>query len=165
MTVVTPLYGHDSFETAYLVEDYPYGRLRCKMWFWLESNNKGVRFVSRSENPKTGNLNKPHCGIYSKISGNMYLDENGHCTYAIVNEYSTPQEVYDFIKNFPNNHRMRDLTNWCKLKYAYERKCVDNKATPYGRINDEDLHKYIEDMRTWLRAFNLTQNKPENSSL
>jgi hypothetical protein len=35
------LKGHISQETAYLVDDYPYGfRLRCKIRYWLEYQPK-----------------------------------------------------------------------------------------------------------------------------
>ena len=54
------LVGHTSFETAYLVTDYPYGRLKCNIWFWLENDpKKGFRFCSRTQNPKNGVLNAP----------------------------------------------------------------------------------------------------------
>lgn len=44
---------HTSPETAYLVNDYPYGGLRCKIRYWLEySKNKGVRLGSQTTNPR-----------------------------------------------------------------------------------------------------------------
>jgi len=48
------LKGHISPETAFIVDDYPYGfRLRCKIRYWLEYNPKhGFRFVSQTTNPK-----------------------------------------------------------------------------------------------------------------
>jgi hypothetical protein len=44
------LSGHVSEETAFLVEDYPYGfRLRCKIRYWLEFDpKKGFRSLSNS---------------------------------------------------------------------------------------------------------------------
>jgi hypothetical protein len=44
------LFGHTSPETAYVVEDYPYGfRLRCKIRYWLEFKaKKGFRLVSQT---------------------------------------------------------------------------------------------------------------------
>ncbi len=49
------LSGHATPETAYLVEDYPYGfRLRCQIRFWLEfKKGHGFRLVSQTSNPKT----------------------------------------------------------------------------------------------------------------
>lgn len=56
----THLPGHTSEETAYFVESYPYGSLRCKIKFWLEHTpKKGFRFVSRTQNPKNGVWNAP----------------------------------------------------------------------------------------------------------
>jgi len=77
--IKTALYGHDSRETAYQVDSYPYGRLRCKIWFWLEtSDKKGTRFYSQTENPKNGRMNAHKYSTYSILAGNMYLDENDH---------------------------------------------------------------------------------------
>lgn len=97
----TELSGHTSFETAYLVEDYPYGRLRCKIWFWVEANKKGFRFCSRTENPKTGRLNAPKCGQYYKVAGAMYLDDVGHVKFSGLSEYSKPAEYQAFFLSFP----------------------------------------------------------------
>ena len=75
------LTGHTSFETAYIVNDYPYGfRLRCKMAYWLETNPKhGMRLVTRTTNPKVSGevWNKPKASTYSALKV-MGLNEVGH---------------------------------------------------------------------------------------
>lgn len=74
------LSGHKSFETAYEVENYPYGyTLKCKKRTWIETNGKkGDRLVTCTENPKTGRWNSPKAGTYSPFLY-MYIDtENGH---------------------------------------------------------------------------------------
>jgi hypothetical protein len=79
------LRGHTSQETAVLVEDYPYGRLRCQIKYWVERATKGAqkgkeRFVSMTSNPKKGNAwcNKPNAGTYTDRQF-MYKDtRNGH---------------------------------------------------------------------------------------
>lgn len=78
---VTVLHGHVSPETAYLVNDYPYGRtLRCQMRYWLQTATKGqyrgqTRLMRQSTNPKRGDaLNPPKAwGQYSHFMV-MYLD-------------------------------------------------------------------------------------------
>lgn len=54
MAIKTPLYGHNSESTAYVIADYPYGfKLRCTMKVWLEyKEGKGFRMVTRTSNPK-----------------------------------------------------------------------------------------------------------------
>jgi len=62
------LIGHQTQETAYIIEDYPYGRLRTKMRIWVEHSAKhGDRVVRQTLNPKTGKWNKPKKSTYSPI--------------------------------------------------------------------------------------------------
>lgn len=54
--------------TAYVVDDYPYGRLRTQIRYWIESKPKfGDRFMAQTLNPKTGRWNKPKAGTYSPL--------------------------------------------------------------------------------------------------
>lgn len=80
--MMTLLVGHTSFETAAIATDYPYGRLRTEMRFWIERATKGAgkgqeRMVTCSLNPKTDKYNKPHAGVYSDRLY-MYKDDKGH---------------------------------------------------------------------------------------
>lgn len=57
------------------VKNYPYGRLKTSMFFWVEfKSNKGFRAVTQTINPKNGRLNKPHAGTYSDIILLDYTD-------------------------------------------------------------------------------------------
>jgi hypothetical protein len=91
------LTGHTSPETAYVVEDYPYGfKLRCKIRYWLEFHPKrGTRFASQTTNPKTGNVvwNKPKGTTYARFGGAMFLDDNGHVQWSGLTEYSDGAEA------------------------------------------------------------------------
>ena len=97
------LFGHTSPETAYVVEDYPYGfRLRCSIRYWLEyAPKKGFRFVSQTTNPKRGNVwNKPKASTYAKLGGAMYLDDNDHVTWSGLTEYSDAKEAKAFLDTY-----------------------------------------------------------------
>jgi hypothetical protein len=82
---VQVLHGHTSPDTAYLVEDYPYGRrLRCTIRYWVETATKGAakgkqRFVSQTTNPRQPGQawNNPHAATYSALVV-LYLDEQKH---------------------------------------------------------------------------------------
>lgn len=75
------LTGHTSPDTAYLVEDYPYGfRLRCSIRYWLEhKRGHGFRLVSQTSNPKRPGLiwNKPKPSTYHECAV-MIRDDEGH---------------------------------------------------------------------------------------
>jgi len=128
------LSGHTSPETAYLVEDYPYGfRLRCSIRYWLEfSATKGARLVSQTTNPKKNNIwNKPKASTYCRFGGAMYLDENNHVQWKGAHEYME----LDALKSFRDECgatmpelMQKVLNNFIKLKEKYEeaRKLVNN---------------------------------------
>lgn len=80
------LSGHVSPETAYVVDDYPYGyKLRCKIRYWVETKKGfGMRFVSQTTNPKRGDMwNKPKPGNYYTFI-TLYLDEHDHVDWRSV---------------------------------------------------------------------------------
>jgi hypothetical protein len=82
---VTVLTGHTGPDSAYLVDDYPYGRvLRCQIRYWVDTRATGKskgdqRFVSQTTNPKRPGTvwNAPKPSTYSAIVA-MYLDHNQH---------------------------------------------------------------------------------------
>lgn len=92
--MLKPLTGHTSPETAYVVDDYPYGfRLRCKIRYWLEySPKKGFRFCSQTTNPKKAGevWNAPKKSTYTML-GVMGTDDEGHVTW-------TGCSIYDLDK-------------------------------------------------------------------
>lgn len=99
---ITPLKGHTSPDTAYVVADYPYGfRLRTQIRYWLESKDAhGTRFVSQTLNPKTGAWNAPKASTYCQI-GVMVRDEsNGHIGWRGWTYYGGRCELEQFVKDF-----------------------------------------------------------------
>ena len=97
----TALKGHTSADTAYVVEDYPYGfRLRTRIRYWLETNMNGTRFVSQTVNPKTGAWNKPKASTYNPF-GVMVRDEsNGHIGWVASSVYASAEELREFVKTY-----------------------------------------------------------------
>jgi hypothetical protein len=96
-----PLFGHTSFESSYLVEDYPYGRqLRCRKAIWIETATQGqakgkMRIVYRTTNPKkSGEVwNKPHLGQYKDLIL-LYLDDTtGYVDYTICTSSHSLDEI------------------------------------------------------------------------
>lgn len=122
------LSGHVSPDTAYVVDDYPYGyTLRCKIRYWLEYHPKrGFRFVSQTTNPKRpGEVwNKPKASTYCRYGGAMFLDDNGHVKFAGLTEYSTGEEAYAWKETYgagvPDAGKPL-LDKWVLAKVAYDR--------------------------------------------
>lgn len=90
------LTGHVSEETAYHVDDYPYGfHLRCQIRYWVETAVKGAkkgqqRFMSQTTNPKRGDIwNKPKAGQYYGMVF-MYLNDDDHVKSTVISAYDGP---------------------------------------------------------------------------
>lgn len=72
----TFLKGYDSETNAFLIRDYPYGRLRCLKKVWIETDKKGnQRTANQTQNPKTLKWNKPKKSTYSDMIF-LYIDHN-----------------------------------------------------------------------------------------
>lgn len=85
------LYGHVSFETAAVAENYPYGKLRTEMKYWVETRTGfGQRLVTCSLNPKTKKWNKPHAGGYSV---RIWLFRDEHLHGFGLGGYNVPQRI------------------------------------------------------------------------
>jgi hypothetical protein len=101
MSIVKILHGHTSRETAYEVKDYPYGRLRTSMFFWVESvPGKGDRVCRMTINPKNGRENKPHKTIYYTFMF-LYLDGINHVQDSAITFYEMKEapERFEFLFN------------------------------------------------------------------
>ena len=121
------LKGHTSPETAYLVQDYPYGfRLRCKIRYWMEHHPKrGTRFCSQTTNPKRPGeyWNTPKCSTYAIPAGCMFLDENNYVQWAGLSEYSTAQESitwYETYKDGLTPELLKRVEAWIRGKRKFE---------------------------------------------
>jgi hypothetical protein len=92
LPTVTPLMGHTSPDTAYVVKDYPYGGMRCKIRYWIETGAKGAtkgkkRVVSQTTNPKRpGEVwNKPKPGSTYSLFAYLYLNHaNNHVEWMTI---------------------------------------------------------------------------------
>jgi hypothetical protein len=120
------LIGHTSPETAFVVDDYPYGfRLRCKIRYWLEYHPKhGFRFWSQTTNPKRGNIwNKPKASTYCRFGGCLYLNDEGHVTWSGLSEYSSGAEAKAWSDQYrdgvPEAGRLI-LDKWTAAKLSYD---------------------------------------------
>ena len=122
---MTVLHGHISANTAYLVDDYPYGfRLRCKIRYWIETTKHGQRVVSQTTNPKRGDAwNKPKASTFCRFAGAMYLDEAGHVQWSGAHEYMDLRETLawrdEFAAAIPEACR-GEFEKWVALKTAFD---------------------------------------------
>ncbi len=157
-TVHKPLYGYDSMEKSYLVDDYPYGRtLRCRIRYWLEkSTSKGFRFCSQTEEPRTLRWNNPKKSTYMRFAANMYLDEKEHVVWDGLSEYSSGPQVLDFVKKFPESDfsllkpfvaaKIKFLEN-----YAAGRAVFTINGVPQP-LSEDEIGRTRKDLESWEEA-------------
>lgn len=126
------LSGHVSPETSRIVDDYPYGGLRCKIRYWLESNTRGTRFCSQTTNPKRGHIwNKAKCSTYAKF-GAMYLNEDNHVTWSCLYPYLSADEVVKWSNTFRDGIPAEVLPQFD----AFVAHCVELKEKLTQQITD-----------------------------
>lgn len=149
------LTGHISPETAYVVDDYPYGfRLRCKIRYWLEHKAKrGFRLVFQTTNPKRpGEVwNKPKASTYARFGMCMYLNEEGHVAWSALGEYCTGAEAQAWKDKYGAGVPevgQKLLNGWVAAKVAYDA----------NRNHDDHLAKGLPEAR---RAFVETMVGPK----
>lgn len=136
--------GHTSPETAYVVEDYPYGfRLRCKIRYWIEYNKKhGFRFCSQTTNPKRAGIhwNAPKKSTYAKFGACMFLDENERVQWAALSEYSSAEKARNFLDKYRTGMSAEAIdvcSEWVRVKTMYE----NDPAGWYNTYLAEELSK------------------------
>jgi hypothetical protein len=128
------LKGHISPETAFLVDDYPYGySLRCKIRYWLEyAPKRGFRFVSQTSNPKRGHVwNKPKASTYARFGAAMFLDDKGHVQWSGLTEYCDGAEAKAFSDTFRDGvppEGVASMDRWVAAKVAYDAARAPQKA-------------------------------------
>jgi hypothetical protein len=124
LTAENAMFGHTDEETAFVVDDYPYGfRLRTQIRFWIESvKGKGDRFCSQTMNPKTGRWNKAKKSTYSPVMA-MYMNEEGHVTHASVSQWAEDAWIAEF-RAVAGDHlsevQKRNLAVVLGMKKAFE---------------------------------------------
>jgi hypothetical protein len=127
------LKGHTSQETAYVVDDYPYGfRLRCKIRYWLEYRKGagfGFRLVSQTTNPKVAGevWNKPKASTYCMLAV-MGLDEQEHVTWTGCSIYQF-DELAAFEQEYGEDFDETQRAVYVAAKGAYERYMARKAAT------------------------------------
>ena len=84
-------------ENPYIIKDYPYGFKKCLMRVWIESvKNKGDRYMTQTQNPKTLIWNKPKKSIYNAVMV-LYFDEKKHITYLGLYPSTSKEDYKKFI--------------------------------------------------------------------
>lgn len=151
------LNGYNSINTAYEVDDYPWGfRLRTKIYYWIETKKgKGDRFCSRTIDPRNGRKCTPKCSTYSTFMF-MYLDENGHVKHDVIDAYHKEQflDKFRFIieeigavhlndiqkENLRHNYYM----HW-RYSYPYHKVKYSPEMQPVYTQFMNDLLKHIRE--------------------
>jgi hypothetical protein len=85
----------------------------------------GFRIVSQTTNPKRiGEVwNKPKVSTFCRFGGAMYLNDQGHVTWAGLSEYSNGAEAKAFLDTYGSavpEAGQSTLRTWVAAKLAYD---------------------------------------------
>lgn len=154
MSIVKQLIGHTSEDTAYLVDDYPYGyTLRTQIRYWIETKkNFGQRFVSQTLNPKTGKWNKPKASTYHAVLV-LGLDEEDHVVCHGTSYYDDAEVWTQYKDRFVlDEYQLAEVNRAIDVKtqYTNKQKELENTGAPCG-YNDV-IRACIEDDIAKLKA-------------
>lgn len=123
------LFGHTSEDTALVVDDYPYGRQRTQIRYWIETVAKrGDRFVSQTLNPKTGRWNKPKKSTYMPVMVMTRAEDVAEgkgivkTSYTGLSQYADADKMGEFLKlatpanlNDEQRKQVASLKAWSKV--------------------------------------------------
>src|SRR5947207_10922614 len=140
--------GHVDADTAFMVADYPYGRvLRCRIRYWIDTDTRRSdhvgwqRFVSQTTNPRRpGNpWNHPKASTYA-LRMWMYLDEVGHVQHTRIGQYGIAPD---------QDARLRLMRIYDQMPQAdrqvYEQLLAASQALPQRWDRWEDTIAFLTD--------------------
>lgn len=116
-TIQEQLKNAVSFETAYQVDDYPYGfRLRCKIRYWIEyRKNHGYRLCTRTTNPTKSSefWNKCKTFTYTPLSLFLYIEESsGHVKCkGFIRSHGEISELEKYLEDFKDWLPLNQIEN------------------------------------------------------
>jgi len=149
-----PLNGHHDENSAYLVEDYPYGaRARCRIRYWMEKGSKGFRFVSQTEDPKRLRWNAPKKSTYTEWGGAMYLDHQDHVQWVGIGQYTNDAKILEFVKAFPDSDMsiLKKVVP-AKIRYLLMRIGGESGFTMNDQkveMSEDDIGRAREELEIW----------------
>ena len=166
------IYGHSSFDSGYVVTNYPWGfRLKTSRRYWIETTKRGDRFCYATLNPKTNEWCKPKKGTYSAVMV-MCLDEQEHVTYFDI---AVGWSEFKDIKEFEHKADLQQLSKeqlkqicYCKsvkqvhskLSFSFENTTQLSQEEREKRDNKEkEINKKINKYGNHVYAQCLVKNK------
>lgn len=138
---------HTSPETAYVVDDYPYGRrVRTQKRYWIESNKNGQRVMTQTKNPRTGQWNKPDASTYELVQL-LKFDEKGHLVHGGGLHAHAKLEAFDKImKEHPEHIANLPAEKQTEVKRFRRYQELMAGGMPYDQALKESFKEHIPEM-------------------
>ena len=141
------IYNAVDFDTAIEVDNYPWGfRLKTKVKYWVESNNKGDRLIKQTLNPKTNEWCKPKKSTYNAVEV-LYFDDNGHVKVYGIGKYGVNEKV---LKTFISNIDYNSLNLLQKKQIEMIRsinKVMENVSVKIEKVSEYNLSDPLDLIR------------------
>lgn len=104
-----------SFDSGFIVENYPYGFKRTQIKYWVETKKNSQRFCSVTLNPKTNLWNKPKYSTYTDLILMFRQKETEHIKSYHFNLTYSDEEEFNKLLEFLGDYRNNYINNFLKL--------------------------------------------------
>jgi hypothetical protein len=100
---ITPLYGHDSYNNAYVTPSQwgHFGKRQSRR-DWIDHDpDYGYRWAYQTRTEGTARWDPPRYSRWARFAANLYLDKKGNVQWMGLDFHATPKEFLEFINFFP----------------------------------------------------------------
>ncbi len=143
-----------SFDSGYIVDNYPYGFKRTQIKFWVETKGNKQRFVSCTLNPVTLKWNNPKPSTYNDLVVMYREKETGHIRGYHFNIGYSDVEDFNRLKEFLGDYKTPYIENLLKLSRAVYETRKHIKVVVRAR---QFRHKVTGEIRETVPLFNMAE--------
>jgi len=162
---------HTNEQNALIVENYPYGFLKTKIRYWIESNKKGDRITTQTLNPKTNIWNSPKYSTYYALMVLVFNDKNQHIEFKSLYPTTDKNEINAFL-SFIGDYDLNDFQKeQIGILKAYSKVyknvyfTIDDKSrTDEEQKKHDDEQKTIKDNISYAVKLEYLKGKKEQNT-
>jgi hypothetical protein len=149
---------HNNEQTALIINNYPYGfRLRTQIRYWIETTDRGDRFVSQTLNPKTNKWNNPKKSTYQAVMVLIKEKETGYIRSCGLYPTTDRTKILNFLGFIGGYELSKEQEEQIRILKAYS-KTYENVTFKIREKTDDKLKEIIEDKQQQTATENIKKS-------